>query len=170
MLVAVALDWVGVLSRFAHVLAGIVLVGGIVFLRCVLVPSDEREASDLLQSVRNRWSRLVMMATALLLLSGFYNLVIIVKNYEVPGIYHGLFGIKFLLALFVFIVAALLSGRTEAAERFRQRAKGWLNACVVAAVALVAIASVMRMMEKTPKETEKETRAAGIHVSRPRNG
>jgi hypothetical protein len=86
-----------------------------------------------------------------LLLSGLYNFAVTVVDYRVPKWYHMVFGIKFLLALVIFMLASLLAGKTSAAEKLRQNLKVWLNLNIVLAVLVVCLSGVLRTAVKTPK-------------------
>ena len=91
------------------------------------------------------------MATAFLLLSGIYNLIVIITEakaaeIKLPPTYHILFGIKFVLALVVLFVAALLAGKTGAAERFRGNMQKWLNVAWYSAMAIIVIAAILRTL------------------------
>src|SRR5262245_9867282 len=100
---------VALVSRWAHILAAITAVGGTIFIRYALLPSvaalSDPERRALLESLRARWSKAVMISIALLLASGLYNFIVINRglgggNAAMQGIkpmYHALFGVKFLL-------------------------------------------------------------------------
>jgi uncharacterized membrane protein len=152
------------ISRIAHILGAIVLLGGISYLRKVTAPAlarkSERAPKRLYGGGRSAWAKWVGIATLLLLVSGFYNYLQIVRtNEKMPGVYHMLFGIKFLAALVVFFLAAILAGRTEAAERFRGQAKRWLTLCLACGVLVVVLGSIMRSFPHEPKATAAEAEA-----------
>jgi uncharacterized membrane protein len=139
-----------------HILAAVVLLGGTFFLRFALLPAVESLTSDTRQSFqaawRRRWAMLVMMTSALLLISGLTNFILINRQYEFAGgMYHGLLGIKFLLALAIFWVSAVLSGRSALADKFRERMSFWLNLNVVLAILLVCVAGWMKATDREPK-------------------
>jgi uncharacterized membrane protein len=140
------------LFRWLHILAAITAVGGTIFSRFVLLPSQgvlttpDREA--LHAEMRSRWSKIVMASIGFLLLSGIYNFVMIVHNYGLSlrelRWYHPLFGIKFLLALVVFTVASLLAGRTPLAAKMRTKARFWMSFNILLAVLIVCISGILR--------------------------
>jgi hypothetical protein len=95
------------------------------------------------------WARWVAAASFLLLASGLFNFVTIMRDYKevgekLPMSYHLLFGIKFLLGLFVMFVASILAGKTSAADRFRTNMPRWLNMAWTAVIAIVVIGALMR--------------------------
>lgn len=154
----VDVDWIAVIFRWLHVLAAITAVGGTIFMRMALVPAaaglpDDARAS-LMEAVRSRWARWVAGSILFLLVSGLYNLMMNIRSYELEGPYHALFGIKFLLALAIFFIASLLTGRSEAAQRFRQNARKWLTVNMTLAVVLVCISGVLKTMPHDPKSPD----------------
>jgi uncharacterized membrane protein len=149
-------DALALLFRWMHILAAITAVGGTIFARGVLLPSqavlspEQREA--LHAAMRVRWSKIVAACIAFLLISGLYNFVMTVHDYTLPKWYHPLFGIKFILAMAIFLIASLLTGKTAAAARVRQKASFWMTVNIVLAVAVVCISGVLRTAHKIPKE------------------
>jgi uncharacterized membrane protein len=144
----VEIDYVSVLFRWLHILPAMVAVGGAIFMRMALLPAlsevPDAQRATLHEAIRSRWSKWIMGAILLLLISGFYNFFTLTSRYKLPPAYHMLFGIKFLLALAIFTLASFLSGRTAIAQRMRQNARTWLNLNVALAVLLVCISGVMR--------------------------
>ena len=145
-----------VLFRWMHILAAITAVGGAIFMRMALLPAaatlPETERKRLEEAVRSRWVKWVMAAILFLLVSGFYNFITMTMRYKLPSLYQGLFGVKFLLALAIFFLASVLSGRSEMAQRFRRDARKWLTLNVVLAVTLVCISGVMKTMDHGPEK------------------
>lgn len=136
--------------RWLHIVPATILVGGTIFLRCAYQPSEP--SSEQSEKVRRRWAKLVMLSVALLLVSGLYNTAWISMKYEFPGgYYHMLLGIKIVLALAVFFLVSVLSGRSELATKFRDKEKTWLNVTVFLAVAVVLVAGVMKMAKRDVK-------------------
>jgi uncharacterized membrane protein len=146
---------VHLVARWAHILAAITAVGGTIFARSVVVPAldelPDGQRSALHAAMRRRWSKVVAASIGFLLLSGFYNFAVTVVDYRVPKWYHMVFGIKFLLALVIFMVASLLAGKTSAAEKLRKNLKFWLNLNIILAVIVVCLSGVLRTAVKTPK-------------------
>ena len=137
-----------IIARALHILSAIVLVGGLFYIRSVLSPSG---VDACFADRRSVWAKWVGIATLLLLVTGFYNFLMIhgqVKagGDELPKTYHILFGIKLLVALAVMFLAAILAGKTAAAERFRGQMGKWLNVVWLASVAIVVIAAVLRSL------------------------
>jgi uncharacterized membrane protein len=141
------------LSRVLHILAAIILVGGLFYIRTVLVPAGASPSAVNACFAERRavWAKWVGIATAFLLLSGFYNFFLIIgeskaDGAKLPPTYHMLFGIKVLLALVVMFVSALLAGKTAAADRFRGQMRRWLNIGWLAALGTIVIAAILRSL------------------------
>ena len=131
-------------SRWIHVLSAVIAVGGMLFMRFVLMPSaretlTDEQLSALRESVIGRWRKVVLVVIVLLLVSGSVNFLWVgmPKAKEVGPSYHSLFGVKFLLALGVFFLTAVLTGRSKATEGMRANAPKWL--AVTAALGVLVI-------------------------------
>ena len=136
------------ISRVLHILSAIILVGGLFYIRTILSPAG---VDACFANRRGVWAKWVGIATLLLLATGIYNFMVIhgqasTPDGELPKTYHMLFGIKILLAVAVMFIAAILAGKTEAAERFRSRMGKWLNIAWLAAMAIVVLAAVLRTL------------------------
>ena len=163
------MDWIALVSRVTHILAAIALAGGAFYMRGVLVPSlgtlSGESVDQFTEAIRRRWAKIVMASALVLIASGFYNLVgIILLDKEgiapLAGYYHPLIGIKILLAFFIFYVASMLAGRTQAAVRFRERAPLWMNLNLVAAITLVTIAGALHVSPKSAQPAAQSTQSA----------
>jgi uncharacterized membrane protein len=147
------LDWVAIVSRWAHILAAITAVGGTIFMRTALLPTvsalPEAERKTLHEGVRSRWVKFVMLAILFLLASGIYNIIMKEKQLKTveagaKSLYHILFGIKFLLAFVIFFVASALTGRSAAFAAIRQNARFCLTLNMILAIIVVCISGVLR--------------------------
>ena len=114
-------------SRWVHILAAMLAIGGAAFMRFALLPGAEQTLDNeahqrLREAVRSRWARLVHASIALLLLTGGINFVILAMPPKVNAIpYHPVFGIKLLMALAVFFLATALIGRSPGFAALRNR-------------------------------------------------
>jgi uncharacterized membrane protein len=163
---------VELLLRWTHILAAIALAGGTIFRRFALLPAVAELPADARQQLaaglRSRWSKVVMISSGLLLLTGLVNFMMIVTRFDIPktafpgSLYHMLFGIKFLLALVVFVLAALLTGRTALAERLRQNEKFWLSLNMLLAIILVCLGGLLKVAERQPKAASANASSALI--------
>ena len=155
------MDPVTLLLRWAHVLAAIAALGGLLFARFAFVPAAEElgtETADRLHAgVRRRWLPWVIGAITLLLASGLANYVLLMRRVKAaPELwggdwmgqtgYHALFGVKFLLAMIVFYLASGLVGRGAGTQWIRDARKQWLSVTVGLGVAVVLISGWMRQL------------------------
>src|SRR5947209_12338781 len=112
--------WLNVLMRWMHVASAVVGVGAIVFVGLVLLPAARAAGAageiGFVAQVMARFKRLLHVALGLLLLSGVYNLFVVIPKAEALGdlkpVYHAVLGTKILLALIIMAVATIaLAGR-----------------------------------------------------------
>ena len=66
--------------------------------------------------------------------------------------YQMLFGIKFILALAIFALASILTGRSAGTQKIRDNARFWININLAMALAVVIISGVMRLTHVGPTE------------------
>jgi len=134
-----------VVSRWVHVGTAIVLVGGAVFQRFVLLPAaralSEDDHQQLRERVMMRWKKFVMAGITLLLVTGFYNYLAVKHEPR----YHMFMGIKILLALGVFFIASALTGRSAGLAAIRRDAPKWLGVLIGLAFLVVAIAGYLKV-------------------------
>jgi hypothetical protein len=144
--------------RYMHILGAIMLMGGTIFMRFGLAPVvaglDAKTKADLHERVRGRWSKFVMLAAGLLLVSGLVNLGLAAR-YEYQPVfgmsYNMVVGIKFLLALPIFFFASLLAGRSATAKKFQANGVMWMNVNLVLALVMVLIGGVLKFVPRQPK-------------------
>ncbi len=134
-----------VVLRVLHILSAMILVGGLFYSKTILVPAGV----DPYAGQRQVWARWVGIATLFLLISGlanFMNIMLAAKSNgtPLPPTYHMLFGIKFLLGLFLMFLAAILSGKTALADKFRQKMGKWLGIAWTISLAIVIIGAFLR--------------------------
>lgn len=148
--------WVMLLSRILHILAAIILVGGIFYIRAIVAPvaapTSSADADQQFGGRRARWAMWVGVATLLLLVTGLWNYLQIIRmNEKMAPSYHMIAGLKMLSGIALFLIAALVAGRSPAAETLRQRFLFWLNVCLLLGIVTIALGSVLRTYPRTPK-------------------
>lgn len=154
-----------VISRMLHILAAIILGGGLFYMRAVLAPSG---ADACYAGRRSVWAMWVGIASFLLIASGLFNFFAILGQYrdagvKLPSTYHMLFGVKALLGLFLMFVASALAGKTAMAERFRAGLPRWLSISWTTIIAIVALGALLRahhMLGPQPAAAEPAAPAA----------
>ncbi len=144
---------VDVLSRWAHIGAAIVLIGGAVFTRFVLMPAaaglQESEHDALRERIMGRWRKFVMAGILVLLVSGFYNYIkVAIPAHKGDGLYHGLMGTKILLAFGAFFLASVLAGRSPKFEHLRENSSRWLVVLILITATIVAIGGYLKVAVK----------------------
>jgi uncharacterized membrane protein len=154
-------DPILLILRYMHILGAIMLMGGTIFMRFGLAPVvaglDDATKASLHQQVRARWSKLVMISSGLLLVSGIANLALASRfTYEgaLGEKYHMIVGIKFLLAIPIFLIASFLSGRSSTAQKFQAQATTWMNLNLALALVMVLIGGALKFVPRTPKVLE----------------
>jgi hypothetical protein len=65
--------------------------------------------------------------------------------------YHMLIGIKFLLSIPIFFIAAFLSGRTAVAQKVQAKATTWMTVNLVLALIMVLLGGMLRFVLRVPK-------------------
>jgi hypothetical protein len=148
------------LLRYMHILGAITLMGGTIFMRFALAPTvlslEGSTRADVHERVRARWSKFIMLASGLLLVSGITNLAL-TGNYDfgpvfgLPKGYQMVVGIKFLLALPIFLFASFLAGRSATAKKFQANAPFWMNVNLTLALLMVLIGGYLRFTPRTYK-------------------
>lgn len=140
---------VDVISRFIHVATAIVMVGGTVFMRYVLMPAaaelSQTEHDQLRQRLLARWKRVVHSGIGLFVVSGFYNFFQALPKHKGDSLYHALVGTKVLLAFIIFFIASALVGRSAAFEKMRQQRAKWMGVIVLLAAAIVGISGFVKV-------------------------
>ena len=144
--------WLLLLSRVCHILGAIVLVGGLFYIRSIVASPSGSPVDQLFGGRRAAWAKWVGITTALLLVTGLFNYVLIMKQHErLASSYHMIAGLKMLAAIAVFLLAALLAGRTAAADALRKKWRMWLGVCLVLGLVTVILGSVLRAYPRTRK-------------------
>jgi uncharacterized membrane protein len=168
------------LLRWAHVLAAVVAMGGLVFARFALVPAladvDSATRDRIHDAIRRRWLPWVIGAITLLLASGLANFLLFNGRVKAEGwadgqwmrntSYHALFGAKFLMALVAFYFASALVGRGEGTQWVRNDRAKWLSVTLGLMLAVVLLSGWMRQLHTGPNRVE--SGGVGMPVATPR--
>lgn len=149
---ASAANWTAASVHFVHVLAAIVAAGAAFFQWWAVHPALARYDMDLRRRVResiaDRWRLIVFACIVLLIATGLTTYVAFripaLKTDPNRGLYHALFGVKFLAALGSFHCAAVLALPGVKGQAYRDRARFWLPFMVVLLVIVILLASVLR--------------------------
>jgi uncharacterized membrane protein len=158
------MPYLDLLMRVLHIFGASILVGATVFMLLAYLPAvrklDEERRREVFAALRPKWAMLVGIGTALLLVSGLYNTAMISIRYQFPADvhYHAILGVKIVLALVVFLLAALVSGRSGAAAAMQQKLGMWLGITLLLLLATMSVAAFMKNVDrqwkdKTPTES-----------------
>ncbi|MCX7403900.1 MAG: hypothetical protein NTY87_12570 [Planctomycetia bacterium] len=154
------MDPTTLLLRWAHVLAAIIAMGGLMFARFALLPAlsdlDAQTRTAIHESIRRRWLPWVIGAITVLLASGLANFLLFNARVKAEGwgdglwmsqtSYHALFGAKFLLALVIFYFASALVGRGAGTQWVRNDRAKWLSITLGLSLAVVLLSGWMRQL------------------------
>jgi putative copper export protein len=146
--------WLNVLMRWLHVASAVVGVGATVMMRFVLLPALQRlpNGGEVLDAVRPAFKRVIHSALGLLLLTGFYNYLVVAipkvhklraEGHEQLAAYNPVMGAKILLALALFGIAIMLLAPTSPLQENR---KTWLSVNVVLGMVILLLAAFLRRL------------------------
>lgn len=160
------INYLHLVSRWFHIGSVIVLVGGAVFMRYVLMPAAQRLSDEAHEPFRANildiWKKFVHPLVALIVISGIINVV--VKFRETVVLYHILFTLKLILALYVLFVASALVGRSKSLEPIRKNGAKFLTVNVLIAAVIVMISGVLKSL---PPKEPKPNAAAQVEKATP---
>jgi uncharacterized membrane protein len=144
-------DAIALVMRWVHVLCAVAVGGSIIFHWLVLRPAANKTLSPdqhraLREALMKRWKMLIHPSILLFLASGFYNYIRVTGPlHEGQGLYHALFGVKFLIGIAVFAIAVVLTSTRKWSENWREGRLGWAL-LAVGVIAMVLIGGYMKRM------------------------
>lgn len=137
---------INLFSRWFHIIPVVILVGGTVFLRLAVLPVfSDNQHPQLREAMRKKWAKWIGISTLLLLVTGFYNAYFKAVTYELSPLHNGLLLVKMVLAFAVFYLAAVLSGRSKTAVKFRLHEAYWTNVLCSLMLAIILVAGAMKV-------------------------
>ncbi|MEZ6067985.1 MAG: hypothetical protein R3B90_20245 [Planctomycetaceae bacterium] len=130
--------------------AAIALLGGAFYAWAALLPAARdlpaAEHDALRERIKARWKKVVMLGILLLLVTGFYNYLMVAAQVQGQKLYHPLMGVKILIAFVIFFLASVLTGRSPAFEGMRQNMARSLMILLILGGIVVSIASVLKVV------------------------
>jgi uncharacterized membrane protein len=143
-----------VVMRWLHVAAAVVGVGGTLLMRFVVLPALERlpNGAEVLDAIRPGFKRLIHASIGVLLLTGFYNYLVVAIPRAAPfkelspnpmASYHPVMGVKILVSLALFAVALLLLAPNSP---LHEKRKTWLSVNVVLGLAILLLGAYLRRL------------------------
>ncbi len=142
----------GILSRWVHILAVVIAVGGSFFIRLILLPMAQKSLSaeaheSLRTNLLGRWRIVIHSCIFLLLLTGFYNLWLAMQSDPEP-VYHLLFAAKFLLSLMLFAIAILVTAKQGMPTWMQPHARHWMLGLVALGITIILIAGLLHTIPR----------------------
>jgi len=152
------LFWLNVLMRWLHVGAAVVGLGTTIAMRFAVLPAlaSLPNGAEVLDRIRPGVKRVIHSALGVLILSGFYNYIMVsipaVRNAKKVGSpalqqalqqpsYHMLMGMKIILAIVLFVIAILLLKPVPA---FHENRKTWLSVNTVIGLVILLLSAYLR--------------------------
>ena len=140
---------VDIFSRWLHILAAAVAVGGLIYARLIVSPSlgilDADQRARILSQLSARFRPIVVAVIVILVATGSYNLLSILQEGVVTA-YHMAFGIKFLLALHIFGMLFLVSAPPSGdAARDAKRSR-LMTGAVISGLIVLALGAYLRTL------------------------
>ncbi len=170
------MDYLFLGMRWLHLTSSIILVGGVFHMRFAVLPAMEtlpdphREAAHV--ALRRNYAMLVRLSMLLLIVTGLVNMILVPKfnTFAIEGgrgEYSMLVGIKFLLALPIFFIVDMLNGRSATAEKFRLKARVWLNIALFLSIVVIVIGGFARFIPRLPSGVEMPTPVESVSADEP---
>ena len=143
------IDIIALISRWTHIFAAAVVVGGFVFSRFVFYPAmsalSEEDQAKLREQIAANLRPWALTSIVLLVLSGSYNFYRVVLS-GVDTAYHMAFGLKFLLALHVFGMLFVLSTPPSGDPVRDAKRPRFVVGALVSGVIILALAAYLRTL------------------------
>lgn len=166
------MNYILLASRWLHLAAAIIAIGGAAFTRFALIPAAAEALADephekLREALRKRWAKIVHACIAVLLLTGGLNFALLAIPPRIDPIpYHPIFGVKLLAALTVFFIASALAGKAPGFAGMRKARARWLTILLALAGVIVLLSGVLNqvrtadVLRKKEATTQVDARAA----------
>lgn len=139
-----------IISRWLHIAAAAVAVGGLAYARFVVFPSlqilNEDVRAMLSAQFSARLKPIALSAIVALFLSGAYNLYRVLDRGIVDTSYHIVFGIKFLLAFHLFAMLFLLSAPPSGDAARDARRPRLMFGAVMSGLVILALGAYLRTL------------------------
>jgi putative copper export protein len=169
--------WLNVVVRWIHVSSAVVGVGGIAFLGLVLLPAARRGGTEgaqaALEAALPGFRQMLHVVIALLLLTGFYNLSVVVPKAnglgDLKSTYHQVLGMKILMAFVLFGTASVVAAAARRPGGFQPRHAQMLSlSLALAAVVLFLSATLRRTWDLDPRLHTPAVASPGVPESESR--
>lgn len=141
-----------------HIVAAVLAVGGVAFLRLILMPVVAKEGCEhapaLSGKVRGKFRKLIWHSIALLTVTGFVMLWLMVRSNEngashwkaLSAVSRHLLEAKILIALVLFAIALILTLPAEPSDSLKRRAPTLLLANFVLGVVIFLLVAIRHVL------------------------
>lgn len=131
---------------WAHLVAAVLAIGGIYFLRMILMPIVKKDGCEhvpsLSDKIRLRFRKLIWHSIGLLVLSGVVMMWLRWKDIFDRGAGQHIFELKILLALLMFGIAFYLTAPAQPSEELRRRAPTLLMVNLLLGLLILLLAAL----------------------------
>ena len=144
--------------QWLHVMAAVLAVGGVFFMRFILYPAmhgqgiDAESRSTVASRILPRFRMMIHTCIAVLLATGTYRFIRQLPKLKDWTEYHAIFGIKVLLSLVVFGIAIALTmppaANPNAIQRKREK---WMLVNFVLGALVVLLSAYLRRLWDVPR-------------------
>ena len=146
------MEILAVVLRVLHIAAAAGAIGAALYqwlaVRPALAALGESERAALLARAAAGWRGVALLIMAVLLITGLANFLVYkipeVKPHPAKAVYHGLIGLKILLALMVFHPAAALVMPGAKGDRYRERGAFWVAYMLALYGVIIVAGAVLR--------------------------
>lgn len=146
--------WLNLVMRWLHVAAAVAAVGGTLMMRFVILPALATlpNGGEVIDRIRPLFKKLIHSAMGILLLTGFYNYLVVaipkVRALKEQGVttmaaYHPVMGAKILLSLVLFAIAIML---LMPVPSMHEKRKTWLTVNAVLGLLILFLAAFLRRL------------------------
>lgn len=146
---------IDVIVRIVHIFAAVTAAGAafyqLIAVRPALMELEDDLRRRVAESIARRWFSIVLLLIVLLLATGLYNFIAVrvpeLRGKPNAGLYHALFGIKFLVVLASFHAATVLSLPGPRGDRWRAKSGFWLPFLATMFATAIVIGVVLSRFE-----------------------
>lgn len=140
-----------IIVQWLHLVAAVLAVGGVACIRFVVLPSieqlDDAARERFMESVHNKFRKIIGLSMVLLLITGLYNVGIAASaGHLTASAYLYPVIVKIVLALIMFKIAFMLIIPGPAFSGVKAKRKMWLYVNFVLGLVVILIAGYLRRL------------------------
>jgi uncharacterized membrane protein len=134
--------------QWIHIVAVLVALGGVIFVRILLIPSlhvlDRAQVPILLGKISSRFNPILWTCIGLILVSGVYNVT--TSSFLFSSWYKLVLSIKILLALTLFTINLALTLPISAFSKIQKDRPKWLLVNIALGTVILLLSAYLRRM------------------------